>query len=49
MTIRAWWNFLSNSDKIETSRLVGWSDTFRMWGQLKNWEKNALISHWLRK
>ena len=45
---RLWWNDLSNKKKISVSRKIGWSDTFRMWGQLESWEQNALISYWLK-
>ncbi len=45
---KLWWNSLTNTVKIETSRKVGLADTFRMWGQLKSWEKNGVIDYWLR-
>jgi hypothetical protein len=41
INVRWWWNKLTNTAKIETSRKMGWTDTFRKWGQLESWEQTA--------
>ena len=48
INVRWWWNKLTNTAKSETSRKMGWTDTFRKWGQLESWEQTAVIDYWLR-